>query len=103
MKKYLLILSVLLVANSVYAISDEAKSRITARRQVYSAQKRALNSQLDKLQADYTNIAEDTMMNATQKQYRLKELESQILQINLDKSRLKTQYENDKKYIKRKY
>ena len=103
MKKYLLILSVLLVANSVYAISDEAKSRITAKRQVYSAQKNALNNQLDKAKSEYTKLSEDTTLNLTVKQHRLNELENQILQINLEKSRLKTQYENDKKYIKQKY
>ncbi|MBO6087856.1 hypothetical protein J6P92_05880 [bacterium] len=103
MKKYLLILSILLIANSVYAISDEAKSRITAKRQVYSAQKSALNSQLDKIQAEYTSIAEDATINSYQKQYRLRELESQILQINLEKNRLKTQYEQDKKDIKKRY
>ena len=103
MKKYLLILSVLLVANSVYAISDEAKSRITAKRQVYSAQKNALNNQLDKAKSEYTKLSEDTTLNLTVKQHRLNELENQILQIKLEKSRLKTQYENDKKYIKQKY
>ena len=102
MKKLLIsIICCFIIIGSASAISEEKKSEITAKRQVYTTQRRVLSNQLDNAKAEYINIAEDETLDAATKTQKLNEIENKILQINQEKARLKTKYTKDKKAIKK--
>ncbi len=99
----LTLLSILLFANGAFALSEAGKSKLAATRQIYNAKKEALNKQLDNLNIQYTNTLENTSMNSAVKEKKLRQLETQIQQVNDKKQALLTQYKADKKRIKSTY
>ncbi len=99
----LTLLSILLFANGAFALSEAGKSKLAATRQIYNAKKEALNKQLDSLNIQYTNTLENTSMNTAVKEKKLRQLETQIQQVNDKKQALLTQYKADKKRIKSTY
>ena len=102
MKKIVLILLCILTVNSAtFALTDVQKTKIAAKRQVYSTQRKAVNNQLETARADYIKVSENTTMSAAAKDKKLKELENKILRLNQEKERLRKQYQSDKKAIKR--
>ena len=102
MKKIVLVLACCLAVNTAaFALTDVQKTKIAAKRQVYSTQRRAVNNQLETARADYIKVSESTTMSAAAKEKKLKELENKIVRLNQEKERLRKQYQSDKKAIKR--
>jgi hypothetical protein len=103
MKKWsLLLLATIILTNSAMATNYDPKVQLTAKRQIYKVQIKALNNSLKTTMDEYSSVMVDEKLNTTEKQKKMKCLEEKIMKINAQKLELKEQYILDKKEIKEK-
>jgi uncharacterized coiled-coil protein SlyX len=103
MKKWsLLLLATIILTNSAMATNYDPKVQLTAKRQIYKVQIKALNNSLKTTMDEYSKILTDEKMKLSDKQKKMNELEEKIMNFNAKKLELKEQYKQDKREIKEK-
>jgi hypothetical protein len=103
MKKWsLLLLATIILTNSAMATNYDPKVQLTAKRQIYKVQLKALNNSLKTTMDEYSKILTDEKMKLSDKQKKMDELEEKIMNFNAKKLELKEQYKQDKREIKEK-
>lgn len=103
MKRALLIIICLLFTAGAFAMSETAKSKIAAQREIYRSNQKVLDGELNGFRAEYEKIAADTTISEKTRKTKLKKAERQIRYVKNKKKKLREQYVKDKKAIKKKY